>query len=489
VGTDLGNWLFLVSPSLVLFAGAMFLILFEAIVRPQNQGSLRLLAMLLTGVAMLLTVGLWGRADQAQELFYGMLRFDHYGLGFQGVGLLAGFFALLVSHEYLEALEIRVGEYYALVLFGLFGMNLMALANDLMMVFISIEVMSLSMYILCAIKRSDPRSVESGFKYFILGAFASGLLLYGIALLYGASGSTSLPALAHTLAAGSPGPLVMVGGALVLAGFGFKVGAVPFHMYVPDVYQGAPTAVTSLMSTGVKAASFAALGRIILGYMGAGAGNWEGALWFMAAATMLIGNLGALVQNDLKRILAYSSIAHAGYMLMTLAAVGGEGAAGREALGGLLFYALTYTIMSAGTFAILTLLVKDGSDDTDISRLSGLGHSNPWLAAGMSICLLSLAGIPPTMGFVGKFYLFAATVQSGYTGLAIVGALSAAVGVYYYLRPMVYMYMREGHPHIHPNIWVSGSVIIACVLMFALGIAPNEVLHWAEAAVRTVIVG
>lgn len=486
--SDLTNWMVLISPSLLLFAGAMGVILMEAIVRPDNKQVFRLLSLAVVVLASIINAGLYMQQTAAKEIFQGMLRYDSFGLGFQGVTLLSGFFALLVSHEYLEELKIRVGEYYGLVLFALLGMTLLAQSNDLMMLFISVEVMSISIYILCAMKRSDPRSVESGFKYFILGAFASGILLYGIALLYGAAGSTALPALAATLAKGDHSGLVMVGGALVLVGFGFKVGAAPFHMWVPDVYQGAPTSVTALMSTGVKAASFAAFGRLVYGYLGEHANNWSTALWVMAALTMLVGNIGALVQNDLKRILAYSSIAHAGYLLMSLAAVG-PGAAEREQLGGLLFYALTYTVMSAGTFAILTLLVRDGSDDTDISRLSGLGHSNPWLAAGLSICLLSLAGIPPTMGFIGKFYLFASAVQGGYWNLAIVGALAAAIGVYAYIRPMVYMYMREGHQELRSNTWVSGSLAIACIVMIGLGLMPSAVLEWAETAVRTVIVG
>jgi NADH-quinone oxidoreductase subunit N len=482
---NLAQSLFLISPTLVVFAGAMAIILIEAAVRPESKNVFRMLALVATALSAVVTVLIMGGATPAVDAFSGMLRVDLYGLGFQLVGLVAGVLALLISEEYLEKIQVRVGEYYALVLFGLVGMNLMALANDLMMVFIAIEVMSISMYILCAIKRSDPTSVESGFKYFILGAFASGLLLYGIAFLYGATQSTSLPTLAHALT-GSPDAMLLTGGALLIAGFSFKVGAAPFHMWVPDVYQGAPTSVTTLMSTGVKAASFAAFGRVVLGAMGASAEWWVCGLWIIAALTMLIGNIGALVQDDLKRILAYSSIAHAGYLMMALAAVG-EGAVSRTSLGSILFYALTYTLMSAGTFAILTLMVKDGSDDTHISRLSGLGKTQPVLAFAMSLLLLSLAGIPPTMGFVGKFYLFAAAVQSGSYGLAIVGALGAAAGVYYYIRPLIHMYMKEGEPQLEVTGMVRLTVGIACVAMVVLGLVPAPVLSWAENCVRTVL--
>lgn len=482
---NLAQSLFLISPGLLLFAAALAIMLIEAGSRPESKAIFRGISLVSILVSTILTVVIMGSATPAQEAFSGMLKIDQYGLGFQLVGLLSGFMALLVSDEYLEKIFVRVGEYYSLVLFGVFGMGLMALANDLMMVFIAIEVMSISMYILCAIKRGDPRSVESGFKYFILGAFASGLLLYGIAFLYGATGSTSLTTIAHSMS-GEANPLLLVGGALIIAGFSFKVGAAPFHMWVPDVYQGAPTSVTALMSTGVKAASFAAFGRIMLGAFGSSAQWWCTGLWIIAALTMLIGNIGALVQDDLKRILAYSSIAHAGYLFMALAAVG-EGAVTRTSLGSILFYALTYTLMSAGTFAILTLMVKDGHDDTDISRLSGLGKSNPVLALALSVLLLSLAGIPPTMGFVGKFYLFSAAVQSGSYGLAIVGALGAAAGVYYYIRPLIYMYMKEGEPGLKPSIWVNATVGIACAAMVIVGFVPSPVIDWAETCVRTVL--
>lgn len=484
---NFGDSVLLLTPTLITFAGALFIMMAEAIGRPGNKSIFRGLALGVVAASAATTVMLMPQATPAVDAFEGMIRVDAYGLGFQLVALLAGAFSLVLSHEYLEKIGVRVGEYYALVLFSLFGMQMMAVASDLMMVFISLEVMSISMYVLCAMKRSDPKSVESGFKYFILGAFASGLLLYGIALLFGAAGSTNFTAIARMLSTGNESPLVMIGGALVIAGFGFKVGSVPFHQWVPDVYQGAPTSVTALMSAGVKVASFAAFGRLVYGVMGEQALWWSNALWAMAALTMVVGNVAALVQNDLKRVLAYSSVAHAGYLLMALAAVGPQGAAGAHALGSILFYALTYTIMSAGTFAILTLMVEDGADHTDISQLAGLGRSNPWLALGLSICLLSLAGIPPTMGFVGKFYLFSSAVQAGYSGLAIMGALGAAAGVYYYLRPMVYMYMKEGHPRLQSNAWVNGTVAVVCVLMFALGILPSSVLAWAEAAVRTVL--
>ncbi|MFZ5475554.1 MAG: NADH-quinone oxidoreductase subunit N [Myxococcota bacterium] len=476
---DIGRSLWLSSPALLVFTVAMVVMLAEAIARPARKTffwAASLAALIGAGALTFFVAG------NPEDAWLGMLRVDGYGHFFQICALAAGVLSLLISEDYLERLGVRVGEYYALVLFGVLGMMLMGYSNDLMMVFISLEVMSISMYVLCALKRSDPRSVESGFKYFILGAFSSGLMLYGISLLYGATGSTALPALARWL--GEPrdaaeGALVLVGGALLVVGFGFKVASVPFHMWAPDVYQGAPTSVTALMAGGVKAASFAAFGRFVLGALGEHAVDWQGALWWMAALTMLVGNIGALVQEDLKRMLAYSSIAHAGYLLMALVAGAGIGGAS------LLFYVLAYTFMNAGAFAVLSLLTRDGEDLTSFDRIAGLGKSHPWLAAGLSVCLLSLAGIPPTMGFVGKFYLFAAVLEAGHVDLAVVGAVSAAIGVYYYLRPMLYMYMRDGHPDVAEDRVARFTAVLCAALMVALGAMPGPVLEWAKASVAS----
>lgn len=483
--------LLLTSPILLTFVAGMVIMLWEAIARPQRTTAFWGVAMATLLLVGALNVYVYSSVSEAVPAFGDMLRMDRYGAAFAGISILAGLFALSISDAYLERLGVQVGEYYTLVLFSVVGMMLMGFANDLMMVFISIEIMSIAVYVLCSIKRGDPRSVESGFKYFILGAFASAVLLYGVALIYGVVGSTSLTTLAHWFAAnhdGESNAMMMVGGGLVLAGFGFKVASAPFHMGTPDVYQGAPTSITSLMSTGVKAASFAAFGRVVFGAMGEQATWWEGGLWWMAALTMLVGNIGALVQDDLKRMFAYSSIAHAGYLLMALVAASPDGPAANPAIGSLIFYALTYTFMSAGTFAVLSLMISNERDTTDIRSLNGLGHSNPWLAAGMSICLLSMAGIPPTMGFVGKFYLFQAAIHADQIGLAVVGALAAAAGVYYYLRPMVHMYMRDGHPELAPNRTAAvASLGLACVALLIFGLMPSSLLAWAEACVQSVL--
>ena len=485
------NDLWLVSPSLLLFFGALVIMLGEAIHRPASKRVFWALTLAtLLGAAGLSAVIFEGAATNA---FGGMLRIDKFGMLSQLICLLAGLLAVSFSHDYLERLQLRVGEYYALVLFGVMGMGLMAQSNDLIMVFVALEVMSISMYILCGLKRADPRSVESAFKYFILGAFSSGLMLYGISFLYGGAGTTSLPGIAGYFMGqvsghpGQNGALIAIGGALVITGFGFKVASVPFHMWAPDVYEGAPISVTALMATGVKAASFAAFARFVFGVIGAHSAGFVGVLWWMAALTMVVGNLGALAQRDLKRIFAYSSIAHAGYLLMALSAASEGTARGNPALASLLFYLLAYTFMNAGAFAVLAAFTRDGKDNTDIEALAGLGSRRPWLAAGLSLCLLSMAGIPPTMGFVGKFYLFSAAVDSGNVGLAIVGALSAAAGIYYYLRPMVYMYMKEGHAETESSPAALAGLAVSGVALLVFGMLPGPLLAIARQSLESLL--
>lgn len=480
------NDLWLASPALLLFFGALVIMLGEAIVRPTSKAGFWAIALGTLAGAGLLSAMLF--MSDAQNAFGGMIRIDKFGLFIQIICIIGAMLAVGFSNDYLERLNLRVGEYYALVLFGVCGMGLMAQANDLMMVFVSLEVMSISMYVLCAIKRADPMSVESGFKYFILGAFSSGLMLYGISFLYGATGSTSLPAIGAFFMGqheGMQSVLVAIGGGLLIVGFGFKVASVPFHMWAPDVYQGAPISVTALMASGVKAASFGAFARFVFGAIGAHAAGFEGVLWWMAASTMVIGNLGALAQRDLKRMLAYSSIAHAGYLLMALSAASGGEARANPALASLLFYLAAYTFMNAGAFTVLAVFTKDGEDRTDLDSLAGLGKRHPALAFGLSLCLLSMAGIPPTMGFVGKFYLFSAAIQSGNVGLAIIGALAAASGVYYYLRPMVWMYMKEGSVEVRTAPAAMTGLAISGFALLVFGLIPGPVLELAQRSLQS----
>ena len=476
----LGADLLALSPVIVLFLAGMAVLLIEAVNRPKDKRVHLLTSMAALTAALALTVLV--SSDASGSGFGGMVTFDLYGVFFNVAVLIACLLAVVVSPDYLARIGMPIGEYYALTLFAAVGMLLMNMANDLIMLFIALEIMSISFYILCGMKRSDPRSVESGFKYFILGAFSSAVLLYGVAFIYGATGSVNLEAIREAIRYGVDMHLLYGGLALVIVGFGFKIAAVPFHMWTPDVYQGAPTSVTGLMATGVKAASFAAFCRVlVVGFMDV-KDEWVTVLWVLAALTIVVGNLAALVQDDLKRILAYSSVGHAGFLLMALVAVGDASQAS-----GLLFYLLAYVFMSLGAFAVLTLFSFEGKDLTDVRGLSGLASERPWIAAGLSLCLLSLAGIPPTMGFVAKFYVFSAAVSAGYTGLAIIGAIGGALGVYYYLRPIVLMYMStDASPvPIERSPTVNGVLGLACAAVLLFGLLPDLIVPLAKAGLAS----
>jgi NADH-quinone oxidoreductase subunit N len=375
--------------------------------------------------------------------------------------------------------KIREGEFYALVLFATVGMILMASANDLIVFFLGLETMSMAVYVLTGMWRSSGPSSEAAMKYFLMGAFATGFLLYGIALIYGATGSTNLSSVsAYLLETPSDWPLYLVaGGLLLLIGFAFKVAAVPFHFWVPDVYEGAPTPVTGFMSVAVKAAAFGAWTRILLHRLSPLDSDWALPLWIIAIATMTIGNLLALSQTSVKRMLAYSSIAHAGYVLIAL--VSGEEWGGAP----LLFYLAAYTLMTIGAFAVLTAMTENGNPRETYSDFAGLGFKRPFLAMAMSLFMLSLAGFPPLAGFAGKFYVFRSAVLAGHTNLAIIGVLNSLLSVAYYLRVIIAMYMQEGGTESKtfrqaPYLYVAVAMTVAGTLY--LGIVPAPALEWTR---------
>jgi NADH-quinone oxidoreductase subunit N len=489
--------LWLISPLIAVFVTAMVVLLVDVSQdKPCKRTSLAL-----TIIGLVITAGL--NAAVGAELgagtlaFRGMIAVDGYAIFFNFVLIIATMGALLIGHDHLERLGVRIPEVRPLLLFSLFGMMLMAMAQELMLLFIAIEVMSIALYVLCAIDRGNERAVESAFKYFILGAFSSAILLYGIALIWGATGTTQLTGpgsitvwLLKNSILGTP--LMAAGVGMMIVGLGFKVGAVPFHMWSPDVYQGAPTPVTAFMATAVKAASFAALGRILFSGLSGGQADWGTTIMVLSGLTILVGNIAALVQNDIKRMLAYSSIGHAGYLLMAVAAFPGRGGlAANPQLSGMLFYLLAYTLMTIGAFAVVSLLAKDGTEDTDIHRLAGLGQRHPWVAFGMTVCLLSMAGIPPTMGFVGKFYLFTAAISQGLLELALVGAIGGVVGVYYYLRPIVIMYMTPAEEDVAMaiNLPAMGALCFATVAMLVLGVVPGPVVDWCRVSLLSMLGG
>jgi NADH-quinone oxidoreductase subunit N len=443
-----------------------------------SKGFLAFISLAGIGLAATETLGLWG----AQEGAFGdSIILDNFALYFSLIFLLAAALTILSSIHYLRQTAIHEGEFYALILFATVGMMLMAAANDLLVFFLGLETMSVAVYVLTGMWRASERSTEAAMKYFLMGAFATGFLLYGIALIYGATGSTNLNLIADALVE-QPSewpPYLIGGGFLLLVGFAFKVGAVPFHFWVPDVYEGAPTPVTGFMAVAVKAAAFAAWGRILLHKLSPLDTDWVFPLWVIAIGTMTFGNLLAINQSSVKRMLAYSSIAHAGYLLIAI--VVGEEWGGLP----LLFYVSAYAFMTVGAFAVLTSIADGDEPRENYSDFAGLGFRRPFLGVAMSLFMLSLAGFPPLAGFVGKFYVFRGAVLSGHLGLAVIGVLNSLLSVIYYLRVIVAMYMEEGGAEGKSFVqapYVYAAIAIAVIGTIYLGILPATALDWSRIA-------
>ena len=416
---------------------------------------------------------LWGHS---MKTLAGTYASDNYTVFFALLFTISGALAVLMAVDYLTTTSVRGGEYYVLVLFATSGMMIMAAAVDLIVIFLGLEVMSIAVYVLAGVWRQDVRSNEAAIKYFLLGAFATGFLLFGIALVYAVAGSTRLEAIAAHLArqSGEGHEMLMLGIGLLIVGFGFKVAAVPFHVWTPDVYEGAPTSVTVLMAVGVKAAAFAAFGRVFLETLASTRADWNDVLWWLAVATMTVGNLFAISQANIKRMLAYSSIAHAGYLLVAMVAGAKQGGPA------MLFYLLAYAAMNLGAFGVVMALGRKGEPNEEIERYAGLGFRRPLLAMAMAAFMLSLAGVPPLVGFAGKFYVFRAAVESGFVGLAVIGVLNSVVSAYYYIWIIVMMYMREGdleptplsaRPYLAVTIGISFAVTLLLGLFPSLGFA------------------
>lgn len=430
------NLIPLLPASEVLLTGLVVLIL-NLFLKEHERGILPWICIVGLAIASVMAFFLWGSLESA---FQDSLVLDSFSLFFTQLFVGIAAVTILSSVHYVREVGIAEGEYYSLILFSAFGMILMASTNDLIVFFLGLETMSIAVYILTGMWRSRSRASEGAMKYFIIGAFAAGFILYGIALIFGATGSTNLSRISAALAGTvGPAPLILISGIfLLLIGLAFKIAAVPFHFWAPDVYEGAPTAVTGFMAVAVKAAAFAAWARIFLHQLASLNGEWAFPLWALAILTMTVGNLLAIAQSSVKRMLAYSSIAHAGYLLIGVVA-GGE-AAGQA----LLFYLLAYAPMTLGAFAVVIALKEGEKDHEEYNDYAGLGFKRPFLGMAMSIFMLSLAGFPPLAGFTGKFYLFRSAIVAGYTDLAIIGALNSLLSVIYYLRVIVMMYMEEG---------------------------------------------
>ncbi len=472
----------LIAPHIALLGTALLVLMVEVFGHGRRRPEATWISLLGIGIAAAAT----GMSCHENRLgFSGMLAADGYSAFCNMIILIVGALTILVSSNYLKDERHEHGEYHALILLSMTGMMFMASATHLLLMFLALETMSIAIYALAGFFRTK-EGVESCFKYFLLGAFSSAFMLYGIALIYGATGTTQIHGIMEqfTQIKGlASSPMALSGIALLIVGFAFKVAAFPFHGWTPDVYQGAPTSVTAFMATGVKAAAFAAFFRIFFVAFPATSPVWSQALWLLAVATMTMGNFAALAQRDVKRMLAYSSIAHAGYLLVGV--VTATAAAGT----GMLFYLLSYAFMNIGAFACVIMLGRRGADSTNLDDYAGVGFKYPLLAAALTLFMFSMAGIPPTAGFIGKFLIFKAAIGKEFYWLAVIGVLNSAASVYFYLRVIVYMYFRE-RPEAAPEGLRSGpaitvATVVAAAAVLILGLAPGFVVRMAEAAMST----
>jgi NADH-quinone oxidoreductase subunit N len=461
-----------ILPEIVLSLFGMTIMLLDPLVDERtSQKSLGSLALIGAAAAMAATLY---QSSYPGLGFWGMVKVDSFSIFFHLVVTAITGVVILTSYEYMEVQRLRAGEYYGLILFGAVGMCLMSSAVELVLIFIALEISSISTYVLAGFRRRAAISSEASLKYFLLGSFATAFFLYGVALMFGATGSTSIATIALAMRS-TPIPLLAFAGiALMFVGLGFKVAAAPFHVWTPDVYEGAPAPVVGFMSTAPKAAVFAVLLRIMFE---AHAPGRLGLIWVVAALSMTLGNVGALVQQNVKRLLAYSSIAHAGYLLVAFAALPGNG------IPAAMFYTASYAAMNVGAFAVVSHFAGTGERRVILADYAGLGRRSPLLAAALTVFLLSLIGIPMTSGFFAKFYVFSAALQANLVGLTIVGVLNSAVGAYYYLRIIVMMYMREAQddtPVAPASAALSTALAISAAATLYLGILPGRVLEYAS---------
>ncbi len=472
-----------IVPIMCVVAAGIAALLAEALRQPGERVPIAGLGVIGLAAAGVSAAWLWGRNATS----FGVVAADNFGLFIVLVLVVIGLLTMAFSSQVVARDHLPGGEYYAVTLLGLGGMMLMATATDLLLIFLALEVLSLSVYVLTAMRRDSEASTEGGFKYFLLGAFSSAVFLYGIAFTYGVAGSTRLDKIGSVLAAQSLGdnPMALVAAGLLLVGFAFKVSAVPFHMWTPDAYQGAPTIVTAFMSTGVKAAAFGAFARVFLSAFEPLRSDWTPVLWVVAAATMIMGTVVAVRQTNMKRMLAYSSIAHAGYILVGIVSANEVGKAG------ILYYLLAYGVTNLAAFATIALLGTRERANDDLQDVSGLATSHPAVAALMTVFLLSLGGMPPTAGFVAKWYIFSAAVSAGYYWLAIIGVLTSVVSIFFYLRIVVMMYMAEpaagsaSVPGVLSRFGVA-ALGLSMLAVFDLGILPTRVLDLAAASIGTI---
>jgi NADH-quinone oxidoreductase subunit N len=507
------NWA-LIAPEVIVCGAAVIVMLIDAFAKPAQRwltGGVALSGIFAAAVA---TIWLWAAGTASYDAFNGMIVLDELRLGFTLIFLLVSFLTLLISNVWVEGEQLPAGEFHSLLLFATVGMMLMASGNDLVIVFLGLEILSIATYVMAGFRRSDVRSNESSLKYFILGSFSSAFLLYGIALVYGATsiaepgaagrivpGTTNIAELASRVNDAQYPALLFAGAAMMIVGFGFKIATAPFHIWTPDVYEGAPTPVTAFMAAGPKAAGFASFMRVFVfglpfvvsSYSNTGANlhqAWIGALVVMAILTMTVGNVVAIVQNNVKRMLAYSSIAHAGYALVGCVAAGtaSDPAQRNGAITAVMFYLLTYAVMNIGAFAVVQLIARSGDRRTSVEDYSGIGFESPVLAFALSLFMLSLLGMPLTAGFMGKIMVFNSAIIQGYYVLVVIAVLNTAVSAYYYLRLIIVMFFGD-----RTTAWaaprIPASVALAIVLtvlgVLYLGIFPGRVINGLQTRIES----
>jgi NADH-quinone oxidoreductase subunit N len=476
-------------PELVLSAWAMLVLMIDVFQKGSRSeasspmiGWLTLAGIVVTAVAN----GMMLRVTEVSTV--GMMAIDSFRVFTNFIFLMAAGLFVLIANKYLEEEHIRLGELYVLIMLSTVGMMVFAGSRDLMIIFLGLEMMSVPIYVLTGVKRRDRRSAEGALKYFLLGAFSSAFFLFGVAMIYGGTGSTNIPQIAAAVGVDGAGAssLVLVGMALLTVGFGFKVAAVPFHMWTPDAYEGAPAPITGFMAAAVKAAAFAAFLRVFLGAFSELYGQWNEIIFWLAVITMVTANLIALVENNVKRMLAYSSIAHAGYLLVALAAASQKGA------GAYLFYLVVYTLMTLGSFAIVLAVGRAGEERLDIESYSGLAWEKPLVGVAMTIFLLSLAGFPFTGGFIGKVFILQSAVEKGLITLAIVLVITSLMSYWYYLRVAWYMWFREPTARVQTPLALStpmkAALVLAAAGIIGLGILPGSLLDAAERSAGSVVV-
>jgi len=469
-----------ILPLVILTVWACVLLLVDLFIK--NKGITALLA----AVGLALSLGFTLSQIGATNVIFdknNMVVLDGFSTFVDALLLVSGLFGIALAYDYLKRMGIERGEYYSLLLFSITGMLLMAQASDLIIVFLALEMLSIPLYVLAAFDRPKVNSEEAGLKYFLLGAFSTGFIVYGIALVFGATNTTSLNEIVKAASNETTNLLLLtIGSALILVALSFKIAAVPFHMWTPDVYQGAPSAVTAFMAAGAKIAGFAALLRVFALAFPALTSDLTPILVVLSALTMIVGNLIAITQTNIKRLLAYSSIAHAGYILMAFVPYGQPKVVPISIAAGL-FYLVAYSLTNFGAWAVVIALEKTEGKGLEISDYAGLGRKYPALAAAMTIFMLSLTGIPPTLGFVGKFYLFRAVLNGQFYLLAVIGMLTTLISAYYYLRVVVTMYMREGDPETASEPWLNLTWAVSAVLTVLVSLVPGPLFDWASQAV------